>query len=127
MNITLNDRATKSGRSFVVTKAVVNACERLNIGARDLAKVVGVSPATASRMKTGNHTLVEGTKPYELSVFLIRMYRSLDAITGGDDAVAASWLQNENSALGGKPVDLIKNAEGLSDVLRYLDCRRAPV
>lgn len=127
MNITLTDKASKSGRSLVVTKAVVNACDRLQISARDLAKVVGVSAATASRMKSGGYTLVEGTKAYELSVLLIRMYRSLDAITGGDDSVAASWLQNENSALGSKPYDLIKNAEGLSDVLRYLDCRRAPV
>ncbi|MBC9246371.1 DUF2384 domain-containing protein [Paracoccus sp. 11-3] len=122
-----SDLAVRSGGGPIVTKAVVNASDRLNISARDLAKILGVSPATASRMRNGQHVVKADTKPYELSVLLIRLYRSLDAIIGGDDKVAASWLNNENTALGGKPAMLIQNVEGLSDVVRYLDCRRAPV
>jgi hypothetical protein len=57
----------------------------------------------------------------------IRLYRSLDAIVGGDGAVARSWLRNDNTVLGGKPVDLMRTIAGLMDVIAYLDARRAIV
>ncbi len=34
---------------------------------------------------------------------LIRLYRSLDAVTGGDPAVATAWLRSENTALHASP------------------------
>ncbi|MEI9932810.1 MAG: MbcA/ParS/Xre antitoxin family protein [Rhizomicrobium sp.] len=55
----------------------------------------------------------------------MRVYRSLDAIVGGDDRVAAAWLKSDNTALGDKPVNLLQKVTGLIDVLSYLDARRA--
>ena len=55
----------------------------------------------------------------------MRVYRSLDAIVGGDDAVAVRWLQADNIALGDKPVNMIQKVTGLFHVLQYLDARRA--
>jgi Protein of unknown function (DUF2384) len=57
----------------------------------------------------------------------VRLYRSLDAIVGGDDAVAASWLKNHNTALNGEPLALIQTISGLTNVVAYLDARRAIV
>ncbi|MBW8300595.1 MAG: MbcA/ParS/Xre antitoxin family protein [Hydrogenophaga sp.] len=109
----------------IVTKAVIAAADRLGLSARQLSTVIGVSEASISRMKRLDFRLERGTKPFELSLLFIRLFRSLDAITGGDDAVARAWLKGENTLLGGAPLTKIATVSGLVDVLAYLDARRA--
>src|SRR5688500_11542848 len=87
----------------VLGKAVLKAADHLGLTARVLGAVVGLSEPTVSRFKRGEFTLERGTKPFELAVLFVRLYRSLDAIVGGDEAVARTWLRNDNTALGGKP------------------------
>ncbi len=111
----------------VVTKAILRAAERLGISNKVVAAVIGLSEATISRMGSGAYTLETDEKPFELSVLFVRLYRSLDAITGGDDAVARSWLRNDNAALGGAPLTLVQSVQGLVNVIAYLDARRAVV
>ncbi|QRM46706.1 MbcA/ParS/Xre antitoxin family protein [Rhizobium sp. BG4] len=111
----------------VITKAAVNAADRLGISARTLSAVLGVSEATVSRMKRQDHLLERNSKPFELAILLVRLFRSLDAIVGGDEAVARQWLRNANMALGATPLDKIVSISGLTDVLAYLDARRAVV
>ena len=64
---------------------------------------------------------------FELGALFVRLFRSLDAITGGDGTVAHAWLRNDNRALGGRPLDQIKTITGLTHGLAYLDSRRAPL
>jgi DNA-binding XRE family transcriptional regulator len=111
----------------VITKAAVNAADRLGLSARTLAAVIGVSEATVSRMKRQDLNLERGSKSFELAILLVRLFRSLDAIVGGDEAVARQWLRNRNLALGAAPVEKIISISGLTDVLAYLDARRAIV
>jgi len=89
--------------------------------------VLGLSEATVSRMQNGKYTLHPEEKAFELAVLFVRLYRSLDAIVGGDDAVAASWLKNRNTALDAEPLTLIQSASGLMNAIAYLDARRAVV
>ncbi len=111
----------------VVTKALLSAAEELGVTARALAPVIGVSEATVSRMKNDGFALAPGTKPFELAVLFVRLFRSLDAIVGGDTRVARAWLSNANEALDGCPVDKIRTITGLLDVIAYLDARRARI
>lgn len=111
----------------VLTKAALRAATQLGITNKLLAAVIGVSEATVSRMRSGDYTLQRGQKPFELAVLFVRLYRSLDAIVGGDDAVAGSWLRNRNVALDGEPIVLIQTVPGLTHVIQYLDARRAVV
>ena len=111
----------------VVTKAVVRAAEQLGLSGRVLAAIIGVSEASVSRMRRGELTLEAGSKPFELGVLLVRLFRALDSLVGGDRAVAASWLVNPNLALDGRPVDRLQTISGLVDVIAYLDARRARV
>ncbi|MDZ4095945.1 MAG: MbcA/ParS/Xre antitoxin family protein [Paracoccaceae bacterium] len=113
------------GKGLVLTKAVLRAADRLGLTARVLSRVIGVSEPTVSRMKKGDFLLEERTKPYELAVLLVRVFRSLDAITGGDERVARAWLSGPNTALGGTPAEKIITIAGLTDVIAYLDARRA--
>lgn len=109
----------------VVTKAVLRAADRLSVTARVLAAVIGVSEATVSRMRRGDFQVEPGTKPFELAVLFLRLFRSLDAITGGDETVAATWLVNPNSVLDARPIEKLRTVSGLVDVIAYLDARRA--
>jgi uncharacterized protein (DUF2384 family) len=111
----------------IVTKAVLRAAGELGMTAKALANVIGVSEATVSRMRSGDFTLQPGQKSFELAVLFVRLYRSLDAIVGGDEAVARAWLKNGNTALDGAPLNLIQTIPGLMHVIDYLDARRAVV
>ncbi|MBI1648985.1 antitoxin Xre-like helix-turn-helix domain-containing protein [Hyphomicrobium sulfonivorans] len=109
----------------VVTKAVVRAADQLGLSARTVAGVIGVSEATVSRMKRGKFALEPQSKAFELGVLFVRLFRSLDAIVGGDNAVAAKWIANPNLALDARPVEKMQTVSGLFDVIAYLDARRA--
>jgi hypothetical protein len=111
----------------VLTKAALRAADALNVTAKTLAAVIGVSEATVSRMRKGDFALEPGSKPFELAVLFIRLFRSLDAIVGGDETVARAWLKNANTALGGTPAEKIRTIPGMIDVIAYLDARRAPL
>jgi len=89
--------------------------------------VIGVSEATVSRMRTGDYMLHPGHKSFELAVLFVRLYRSLDAIVGGDDVVAGAWLKHPNTVLDAEPIALIQTVPGLMNVIQYLDSRRAVV
>jgi hypothetical protein len=78
-------------------------------------------------MRKGDFSLETAQKPFELAIMFVRLYRSLDAVVGGDDAVASQWLANANTALEGTPLDLIQSVSGLTNVIQYLDARRAVI
>jgi len=111
----------------VVTGAALKAADRLKIKNSVLARIVGVSEPTVSRMRRGEYFLERGNKPFELAVLFVRFYRSLDAIVGGDDKVAAEWIRNKNLALRSTPLELIQTVAGLVNAIEYLDSRRAPI
>jgi hypothetical protein len=119
--------ATPAAKAAVVTKGVMRAADRLALPNRVLATVLGVSEATVSRMGAGSYQLDPDGKPYELAVLFLRLFRSLDAIVGGDTVVARTWLRNSNTALGAAPITAIASVAGLVNVVEYLDHRRALV
>ena len=114
-------------QAAVVTKATLNAASKLRITNKLLANIIGVSEATVSRMYSGRYLLQPEQKSFELAVLFVRLYRSLDAIVGGDDAVASTWLKSRNTALDGEPIAFIQTVPGLMNVIQYLDARRAVV
>ncbi len=116
-----------SPEAAVLTKAALRAAEQLGMPSKLLAAVIGVSEATVSRMRSGDYTLQRGQKSFELAVLFVRLYRSLDAIAGGDQEVARAWLKNPNKALDAEPLALIQTVPGLMNAIHYLDARRAIV
>lgn len=127
MTALLHAPRTMPARSAVLTKAALAAADRLGLTARALARIIGVSEPSVSRMKRGDLGLEEGSKPFELAALLVRAFRSLDAVTGGDERVSRAWVQAENLALGGVPLAMMASVQGLCDVVSYLDARRAPL
>jgi len=108
----------------VLSKAVVRAARLLSFSQRELAHILGVSEATASRLVAGSYRLSSArTKEWELALLLVRLFRSLDALWGHEGA-ARTWLSTDNLALCARPVDLIPSVEGLVRVVNYLDNAR---
>ncbi|WP_029556423.1 antitoxin Xre/MbcA/ParS toxin-binding domain-containing protein [Xanthobacter sp. 91] len=112
-------------QGVVLTKALLRAADRLGVTGATLAAVIGLSPASLTRMKKGEFTLEAGTKPFELAILFVRLFRSLDAIAGGDERIARAWLASPNTALDAAPIEKIRTIPGLMDVIAYLDARRA--
>ena len=119
--------APPAAAAGVVTEAVILAADQLGVNAKSLSAVLGVSEATVSRMRRKDFLLERGTKPFELGVLFVRLFRSLDAIVGGDETVAKAWIKNPNLALEARPLEKISTIAGLIDVIAYLDSRRALV
>jgi transcriptional regulator with XRE-family HTH domain len=114
-------------RSVVLTKAMMRAADRLGMSGKQLSDVIGLSAAQISRIKNGEAALSEASKPFELSALLVRVFRSLDAIVGGDESATKLWMTSQNTALNGRPIDRMISVQGLADVVTYLDARRAPI
>ena len=112
--------------SAVLTKATLRAAGLLGLSNSVLAKTVGLSEASISRMTTGAKAFDLGSKPAELAALLIRVYRSLDALVGNSEEHRRLWMTSYNRALSATPKEAIQSAEGLVRVVTYLDGARAP-
>jgi hypothetical protein len=110
----------------VLSKAVTRAADRLDISRTLLAKVIGVSPPTISRLYSGDYQLNQNRKEWEFGLLFIRVFRSLDSVVG-DESTARKWLSSNNLGLNGRPIDLISHTEGLVRVVNYLDASRGLV
>ncbi len=107
----------------VLAKAAINAAERLGLRNRHLAEIIGTSEASISRLRSGRGLDPE-RKEGELALLFLRLFRSLDALVGGDDEKARVWIHAENDHVGGVPATRIRTVEGLIDVVQYLDAMR---
>lgn len=111
----------------VLSRATIRAARLLAVTQVDLADIVGVSPATMSRIASGQKQFEPGSKAWQLAALFVRVFRALDAIVGSDDAAARAWMRGEHRALGGVPLALIRDPAGLARTLDYLDAARARI
>lgn len=117
---------SQTDHAVVLAKATIRASNLLGLSGAALSRTIGLSEPTISRMQRGEKTLNPQSKEGELSLLLVRVYRSLDALVGTDDTKRKLWMTGFNKALGGVPIQLIERADGLVATLNYLDGMRAP-
>lgn len=110
-----------------LTKALRNVALLLELKQSSLARILGVSNATVSRLFSGAYSLSrERGKEWEMAVLLVRLFRSLDALVGHDEH-ARQWLHGDNVGLGGRPIEMLESVEGLVRVLHYVDAHRGRI
>ncbi|MBC2664161.1 DUF2384 domain-containing protein [Novosphingobium flavum] len=114
-------------RSVVLSAAVTRVADLWGLSNTKLGAVLGLSGPTISRLKRGATKLDAASKSFEAGQFLVRLFRSLDALLGSDDDAARQWLQTPNLDLGARPIEAIETMRGLIAVCDYVDFYRARV
>lgn len=107
----------------VLARATLRAANLLGLSQKHLAAILGVSEASVSRLDRGRG-IEPASKEGEIALFFLRIWRSLDALAGGDEAQAKTWMQSENDHLDGVPARLIQSLAGMVRVADYLDAMR---
>jgi len=118
----MNDRSAQArprpDATEVLTKAFLRAGSRLGLTREQLGRVVG-------RNRSSLHRGIDpASKAGELAAMLIRCYRGLHVLVGGDDEVMRHWMSHENRHTGGIPAQQVQTVPGLARVLDYLDAMR---
>ena len=114
----------RTREAAILSKAAVRAADRLRVSQKDLASILGISPASVSRLCSGDRLLSANDSEGQRAVLFLRIYRSLDSLLGGEQEKVAAWFRAENKHLGGVPAELLKGVRGLVHVADYLDAMR---
>ena len=101
----------------------MSAARRLAVTNRELARILGSSEASISRLARDRSVRLESAEA-RLALLFVRLFRSLDAVAGGDEGHARAWFRARNDHLGGIPAERVQTVEGLVDVVHYLDAVR---
>jgi antitoxin Xre/MbcA/ParS-like protein len=109
----------KPDENVVVTKALLNAAKELGLTQADVGAVVGKDRTAISR-----NGIDPDSKAGELALLLIRAYRALFVLVGGDSGQMRHWMHTDNLHTGGIPAEQIRTVQGLLRVVGYLDAIR---
>lgn len=110
----------------VICEALFNAKNILGITQDTLGSAIGLDRSSIYRTQQRG-TLDPNSKAGELALYLIRIYRSLYAIVGGDSGAMQHWMHTHNLYLHGTPAELIRTSQGLVNVMEYLDAMRGKI
>jgi len=116
-------RHAKPDPGRVLARALVRLREDLDFSQSQLGRIVGLHRQTVAALARGR-PLDPASKEGELAAHLIRVYRSLFALTGGQRETMRHWLDTPNRELGERPRDMLARVDGLVQVERYLDAMR---
>jgi transcriptional regulator with XRE-family HTH domain len=112
--------------AVVLGKAVFRASQQLGLTQTELAAVLGLHRTAISRLKN-NPNLDPDSKQGELALLLIRIARSLYALTGGDEDWIQHFMRSPNTATHGVPAQQISSIQGLVGVLQFVDALRGKI
>jgi hypothetical protein len=116
-NSTVHARAPEG--PAVLAKALVNAGRDLGLTQAAIGSIIGRDRTALSRA-----AIDPASKSGELALLLIRAYRALFVLVGGDVAQMRHWLHTHNQHLDGTPAQLLGSVQGLMRVVEYLDAIR---
>lgn len=120
-----SNMATDEEKSRVLTTAFIRTSDHLGLTRQELSLIIGRSEASLSRLFTQSGvTLMPSSKEGQLAILLIRLYRSLDVLFGGNQQQCRTWLRSKNQHLESTPIELIKTIEGFVFTIQYLDAIR---
>jgi len=108
----------------VLAKALLRVGEAFALSQAEIASILGTSAATVSRTFAGGRGIDADSAEGRHALLLVRVFRSLDALVGGDREKARLWLRAANRHLGAAPIRLLAGTEGLVHVAEYLDAMR---
>jgi hypothetical protein len=111
-------------KGAILWQAIVNIAAAYELSRKELEEILGLSPATLSRLYQKDGSIDPSSKKGELAILLVRLYRSLSANVGGEDSAAKAWLASYNHYFNKCPREHIRSIMGLAEVVSYLDAMR---
>src|SRR5262249_11102016 len=108
----------------VLSRALLRAAAALGLNGQTMARIVGVSAASWSRLAAGQRTVDPSSKEGELALLFLRLFRSLAARGGGAAEQARAWPRAANAQLSAVPLECSQSVAGLVRVDEYLDAVR---
>jgi hypothetical protein len=106
----------------VLGEALLNAGKALGLTQADLGAIVGKDRSAISRGR-----IDPASKAGELALLLIRCYRALFVLVGGDPSQMRHWMHTPNRHTGAVPAEQVRTVAGLTAVVEYLDAMRGKV
>jgi hypothetical protein len=119
--------ALSEERKIILRKALLRMADYLLFTRRELCAILGLSEASLSRLYDGKRYVDPTSKEGELAIMMLRLYRSLDILFGGNQKQCQLWLRNENQHLGAIPATMIQSIQGLNLTTQYLDAMRGKI
>ena len=119
MNI---DNPSIQNAGHVLARAALKAGDALGISQAEVGRIIGRDRSTLRRYG------VDPKSPNgEIAALLVRCYRSLYALMGGDTEQMRRWTHGHNHHAGGVPAEQMYSISGLVRVCEYLDAIRGKV
>ncbi len=103
----------------VLATALINAGRELGLSQSDLGTIIGRDRTAISRSGIDPES-----KAGELALLVIRCYRALFVLVGGEPTAMRHWMHIKNLHTGGVPAEQLRSVQGLVSVLEYLDAIR---
>lgn len=109
---------------------VADRCEVLGRSAYSAGTYLGLSHSEVGQIVGRNRTSIDrngidpDTKSGQLALIMIRIYRSLYALMGGDEDNMKHFMQTPNRGTGGIPAEQLHDVQGMVRVCDYLDAIR---
>jgi uncharacterized protein (DUF2384 family) len=111
----------------LVTQATLAAATKLGLSVTQICQTLGISKSKLERARKASGTVLTG-KDYELALLLIRIYRALYAILGGNAEQIRHWVKTPNRHLQEQaPIEHMQTVQGIGLVVRYLDAMRGRI
>lgn len=117
---------SKPSESQVLAIALNNLKDILTISNHEISEIIGMHRNTLTRSLQKQNLDVK-SKEGECALLLIRIYRSLYALNGGNVEAMKHWLRTTNRHIQGIPLETTKTILGLSRVVNYLDAIRGKI
>ena len=106
-------------KSDVLGRSLVAAGAELGLNRTELGRIIGRDRTSIER-----NGVSPESKAGELALLVIRIYRSLYALMGGDRDNMLHFMRTPNRGTGGRPAEQIREVTGLVAVCEYLDAMR---
>ena len=110
--------ATRPDPARVLSRALRRAGKALGLSQVQIGQAIGRGRTSLSG------PIAPESKPGELAALLVRCYRSLYVLVGGDEVAMGHWMTTRNLHTGGVPAEQVLEVQGLVRVTEYLDAVR---
>lgn len=100
----------------ILAKAFFNASEQLNLSQTQLAVILGISEPAINKLRS-ECQIDPLSQQGERALSVIRLFKSLYDLSGGDRDWIQQFLNTKNRVTGGIPLKQIETAHGLVAVL----------